>query len=367
MRPAQPLASRWRALLRDAGFVVLLNLGISLLLATFALAAAPAMPLAQRLAVLGTDAIYSQAIGLTVFALIEWPRLTWWWGRPPDVLKLGLVTLLAIPAGVVLGGSAAAWLTGGVAPLASLASLAELATPAGLFILLLTALASLVAVHFLTQRDRLLAERLRAENADIRATSARLQLLQQQIEPHMLFNSLANAHALIDEDPARAQQLIEALSELLRTSMQVSLQPLVTLRQEFDLLQHYLQLMAVRMGPRLAWRLNLPAALERVRVPPLTIQPLVENAVKHGLDPQPAGGCIEISARADGDRLLVEVTDDGIGLQVDDPFATGRIGLDNVRKRLLGSFGEGAGLHLSPRVPHGVRATLLLPRSLDSS
>lgn len=362
-QPPQP-GSRWRTLLRDTAFVVLLNLCITALLAALALGAVPAMPLAQRLAALRIDAVYSQAIGLTVFALIEWPRLTWWWRRPPGVLKLGLVTLLAIPAGVVLGGSAAAWMTGTPALLASLAALA---TPGGIAILLLTALASLVAVHFLTQRDRLLAERLRAENADIRATSARLQLLQQQIEPHMLFNSLANAHALIDEDPPRAQELIEALSELLRTSMQVSLQPLVTLRQEFDLLQHYLQLMAVRMGPRLDWRLDLPSEFEHVRVPPLTIQPLVENAVKHGLDPQPAGGRVEVCVRAEGRQLLIEVTDDGMGLQVDDPFATGRIGLDNVRKRLVGSFGEGAGLQLAPQAPHGVRATLLLPRDHDSS
>lgn len=361
MDGSQPQDSRWRALLRDTVFVVLLNISITLTLAAFALAAVPDMPMAQRLAVLRTDAIYSQTIGLTVFALIEWPRLTWWWRRPPGALKLGLVTLLAIPAGVALGGLVASWLTGLPAPLVSLLH------PAGLATLLLTALASLVAVHFITQRERLLAERLRAENADIRATSARLQLLQQQIEPHMLFNSLANAHALIDEDPARAQQLIEALSELLRTSMQVSLQPLVTLRQEFDLLQHYLQLMAVRMGTRLAWRLDLPAPLEQVRLPPLTIQPLVENAVKHGLDPQPQGGRIDVSVRADGDRLLIEVADDGIGLQVDDPFATGRIGLDNVRKRLVGRFGEGAGLHLAPQAPHGVRATLLLPRLPDST
>ncbi|HYE70033.1 MAG TPA: histidine kinase [Aquabacterium sp.] len=356
----QPQDSRWRALLRDTVFVVLLNIGITLTLAAFALATVPAMPMAQRLAVLRIDAIYSQAIGLTVFALIEWPRLTWWWRRPPGALKLGLVTLLAIPGGIALGGGVASVLTGFPAPLASLMQ------PAGLATLLLTALASLVAVHFITQRDRLLAERLRAENADIRATSARLQLLQQQIEPHMLFNSLANAHALIDEDPARAQQLIEALSELLRTSMQVSLRPLVTLRQEFDLLQHYLQLMAVRMGPRLAWRLDLPAALEGLQLPPLTIQPLVENAVRHGLDPQPQGGRIDVGVREDGERLLIEVTDDGIGLQVEDPFATGRIGLDNVRKRLVGRFGADAGLHLAPQAPHGVRATLLLPRLPDS-
>lgn len=364
MRDPRPRDERWRVLARDTAFVVVLNLVVTLAQAAFAWAWAPQMPVSQRLAVLRVDAVYSQAIGLTVFALIEWPRLTWWWQRPPGVLKLGLVTLLAIPAGVAIGGLVASGLTGLPAPLVSLVSLLH---PAGLATLLLTALASLVAVHFITQRDRLLAERLRAENADIRATSARLQLLQQQIEPHMLFNSLANAHALIDEDPARAQQLIEALSELLRTSMQVSLQPLVTLRQEFDLLQHYLQLMAVRMGPRLAWRLDLPAALEQVRLPPLTIQPLVENAVKHGLDPQPAGGRLDVSVRADGDRLLIEVTDDGIGLQVDDPFATGRIGLDNVRKRLVGRFGEGAGLHLAPQAPHGVRATLLLPRLPASS
>ncbi|MET0334048.1 MAG: histidine kinase [Rhizobacter sp.] len=353
LRPL-PRTGRREVLLRDTGIVLVLNTVVAVVFWLIALALARDAG-GLQLSALGSHLVFSQCIGLSIFGLIELPRLTLWWQRPPGLLPLGLVTLAAIPVGHTMG-----CLIGG-AILGVSASTPDSLEPAVVLVLFTTVLASLVAVHLITQRDRIEAERLRAENADVRATSARLQLLQQQIEPHMLFNTLANAHALIDVEPARAQLMLEALSELLHASMQTGERALVTLQQEFNLLDQYLKLMAIRMGPRLRHTLQLPAELAACRLPPLTLQPLVENAVRHGLDARPEGGSITVTARREGTQVVVEVVDDGQGLAVDDPFAAGRIGLANLRQRLAYAFGDQAGLTLANQSPHGVRATVRLP------
>jgi len=348
-------ASRWRVFLRDAAGVVLLDTLVAGVLTLFVLSATPVADAGRRWWLLCAELVYSQAIGLAIFGLVEWPRLTWWWGRPPRRAVLACVTALAVPVGYLAGSALASVVLG--LPLQPLVR----PNAAVLGAVVVTIAASVVAVFVITQHERLAAERLRAEAADARATSARLQLLQQQIEPHMLFNTIANAHALIEDEPARAQRMLEAMSALLQASMHLNQAPFVGLGQELELVEHYLKLMAMRMGGRLRYTIELPPELAAVRIPPLAVQPLVENAVKHGLDPQPGGGTVRVQARREGDRVLVIVADDGRGLQVDDPFAGGRIGLDNVRKRLAGAFGDAAGLALVPDIPRGVRATLTLP------
>jgi signal transduction histidine kinase len=350
-----PRMTRRRVFLRDAGIVLVLNTVVGIALWLIAVAAAPDAATSLQLQALGHHLVSSQFIGFCIFGLIELPRLTWWWERPASLAALGLVTLIAIPAGHTLGCVLARELFG------IQARLFNTREPAMALVLFTTVVASLVAVHLLMQRDRIEATRLRAENADVRAASARLQLLQQQIEPHMLFNTLANAHALIETEPARAQLMLEALSELMHASMQTGEQPLVTLQQEFTLIEQYLKLMAIRMGPRLRHALQLPAELASCRLPPLTLQPLVENAVRHGLDARPEGGCITVTARRDGDSVVIEVVDDGEGLSVDDAFATGRIGLANLRQRLVYAFGAGASLTLADHLPRGARAMVCIP------
>jgi two-component sensor histidine kinase len=357
MNAPDPLAvpSKRRVLLRDTVLVLALNTVVAAALALIALVLAPQATSPRVGHLLLMHLVFAQAIGLSIFALIEWPRLTLWWQRPPGLLALGGVTVVSIPVGYVLGRGIASALFG--MPVLLPLSI----SPVALLVVFTTVLASLVAVHLITQRDRLEAERLRAENAIVRAASARLQLLQQQIEPHMLFNTLANVHALIDDEPTRAQQLLEALSEMLHASMQTGEQASVTLQQEFNLLEQYLKVMAIRMGARLRYTLVLPPDLATLRLPPLTVQPLVENAVKHGLDAQLKGGSVHVAARREGGRVIVEVIDDGQGLQVDEPFAAGRIGLPNLRKRLGLAFGDTASLALADNPPHGARATLAFP------
>jgi signal transduction histidine kinase len=330
-RPLPAPRGRRRVFLRDLGIVLVLNTVVAVTLWLIVVAMTPGSSSQQQLQALCSHLVFSQCIGLCIFGLIEWPRLTWW-GR----LLAG--ALLGIPAG-----------------------LADALQPAMALVIFTTIVASLVAVHLITQRDDIESERLRAENADVRAASARLQLLQQQIEPHMLFNTLANAHALIETEPARAQQMLEALSELLHASMQTGEQSLVTLQQEFTLVEQYLKLMAIRMGPRLRHSLGLPADLQGARLPPLTLQPLVENAVRHGLDARTEGGSITVTARREGAHVIIDVIDNGEGLTLDDPFAAGRIGLANLRQRLAYAFGDDAGLTLADHLPHGVRATVRIP------
>lgn len=356
---AAPLPKR-RVLLRDALVVLALNCIVALGLTLFAQAALPAdAPMGTRLRVLAVNLVFSQCIGLAIFGLIEALRLTWWWRRPPGLAAMSLATAAAIPAGYLLGGTAASLLTG-----ASVGLLVQL-NPWVLGVGLVTVVASLFAVHFFTQRESLAEQHRRAQAADALTTSARLQLLQQQIEPHMLFNTLANVHALIDDDPPRAQRMLEALSELLHASMQMNVQPRVSLKQEFGLIRHYLQLMSIRMGPRLSYSLSLPAALEGAMLPPLTLQPLVENAVKHGVDGAAAGGEIRVEARREEGRgVVVAVSDNGPGLQGRDPFGSGRIGLNNVRRRLVFAFGDQAGLRVADgEASRGVLARVHFPEA----
>lgn len=201
------------------------------------------------------------------------------------------------------------------------------------------------------------------------ATEARLKLLETQLEPHMLFNTLANLRALIAIDPPRAIHMLDRLNDYLRATLTASrtdaLSGAHTLADEFDRLRDYLELMAVRMGPRLAYTLNLPNALQQHPVPPLLLQPLVENAIRHGLEPQVEGGRIEVSAQPDGTHgLRLEVSDTGVGINAQPPTTlTGGFGLAQVRERVA-SLPGGGRVDVSSPPGGGTRISLRLPLNL---
>jgi signal transduction histidine kinase len=203
------------------------------------------------------------------------------------------------------------------------------------------------------QQARLEASERRALEARQGATEARLRLLQSQLEPHMLFNTLANLRALIAVDPPRAQAMLDRLNTFLRSTLEASRSTRHPLAAEFARLDDYLALMAVRMGPRLQVQLDLPPALRGVPVPPLLLQPLVENAVRHGLEPQVAGGRVEVGAAQDAGRLVLTVRDTGVGLPDGRvPAAQSRpdggFGLEQVRERLATLHGGAARLVVEP-------------------
>ena len=182
--------------------------------------------------------------------------------------------------------------------------------------------------------------RWKQELLQARVTEAQLKLLQGQIEPHFLFNTLANVQSLIDFDPDRAKLMLERFTDYLRASLGQLRGESTTLANEFAMLEAYLGLMQLRMGERLRVQLDLPAELHGIELPPLLAQPLVENAIHHGLEPTIAGGTVSVSARRQDGRLCIEVTDDGQGL--DGPRRRGGNGADTGTVRCSAGAEEGA-------------------------
>ena len=186
------------------------------------------------------------------------------------------------------------------------------------------------------------------------AAEARLKLLETQLEPHMLFNTLANLRVLVASDPERTQLMLDHLIAYLRATLGASRATLHPLKDEFERLRDYLELIAVRMGPRLSYRLDLPDALRGAKVPPLLLQPLVENAIRHGLEPRVTGGSVQVSARTQaaphGTLLALQVRNSGAPLAAPLPpagAAPGRaFGLAQVRERLHTLYGAAATFEL---------------------
>ena len=213
---------------------------------------------------------------------------------------------------------------------------------------------------------------LQAAQAEKQAAEARLAMLQTQLEPHMLFNTLANLRVLIASDPERAQTMLDHLIDYLRATLGNSRNTEHALRDEFARLHDYLTLMQIRMGKRLTFTLNLPDALADVQVPPMLLQPLVENSIRHGLEPQIQGGDIQVSAReiTDGQHAFVElkVTDTGCGISPQNaiaaPSASERFGTTQVRERLSTRYGQAARFELTSRAPEpGTLARIVFPLS----
>ena len=178
-----------------------------------------------------------------------------------------------------------------------------------------------------------------------RAREARVRLLQSQMSPHVLFNSLNGIAELIVKDPAAAEESVRALSDLLRRLLEVGHAPLIPLREERAMVEAYLSLEALRLGPRLGVRWRWDEALQDLEVPPLTLQPLVENAIKHGLAPSRRGGQLEIALDREAGDLVMAVRNTGQGPA--DPSARGfGIGLRNLRDRLGLVYGPQATLDL---------------------
>lgn len=216
--------------------------------------------------------------------------------------------------------------------------------------------------YFFYARGRLIATEARAQTALRTAAENQLKLLVSQLEPHMLFNTLANLRVLIGQDPPRAQAMLDHLNGFLRATLDASRSDSHALSAEFARLSDYLELMQVRMGPRLRGTLDLPDDLSALPVPPLLLQPLVENAIKHGLEPGVTGGQIEVAARRDGQALVLSVRDTGVGLGAA-PADGARFGLQQIRERLAALYGEAATLELSSPVDGrgGALATVRLP------
>ncbi|WP_254063410.1 histidine kinase [Rhodanobacter sp. L36] len=192
-------------------------------------------------------------------------------------------------------------------------------------------------------------------------TVAKLSLLHAQVEPHFLYNTLASAQYLTRSNPAQADEMLGHLITYLRRSLPSVDDTLSMLGDELERARAYLEILKLRMGTRLGLQIDVPEALRITPLPPMMLQTLVENAIKHGLEPKPAGGTVWIFARRDDDTIAITVADDGQGFG-DASGGTG-IGLKNVRERLRLMYDGEASLAVVANVPAGVAATITVPVS----
>ena len=210
--------------------------------------------------------------------------------------------------------------------------------------------------HFFSAKTRQI-------QAERRATESQLRLLQAQIEPHFLFNTLANVQSLMDHDLPKARQMLASFTDYMRASLTTLRGDHSEVAHELALAQSYLQLLQSRMEDRLAFTITADDAARRQPLPPLLLQPLVENAVVHGLEPSIPGGTVRVSAQVHGSQLVLEVQDDGCGLAAPARRSSrpgAGLALANIRQRLLARYGSAASLELSAANP-GTLARITLP------
>ncbi len=224
--------------------------------------------------------------------------------------------------------------------------------------------ALLVTVAEFNRREIISLEAMRAAEADRSALEqetlqARLKTLEAQIEPHFLFNTLANVRRLYETDAVAGETMLQLLMRYLVVALPSMRDELPTLGREAQLIEAYLELQHVRMGRRLSYRVDIAPALRGITVPSMMLLTLVENAIKHGLAPLREGGRIDIGARIDGDHLQLEVADTGRGFGGDSSGMG--TGLANIRARLTAMFGDAAGLTLMSGPARGLLATIRMP------
>ncbi len=205
---------------------------------------------------------------------------------------------------------------------------------------------------------------LQTSQLETMLAQAQLQSLKMQLHPHFLFNALNGISALIPSDPAIADEMLARLGSLLRFSLERAATPETTLREELDFIAQYLELERLQYADRMKVFVDVPDALMDARVPTLILQPLVENALRHGIAPKAEGGRLRVQAEARGPSLRIEILDDGYGPK---PGFTERIGLSNVRQRLHHLYGADGLFELKLRESGGASASITLPLSRGSS
>jgi LytS/YehU family sensor histidine kinase len=187
---------------------------------------------------------------------------------------------------------------------------------------------------------------------------ARLQVMQAQVEPHFLFNTLANIKRLYKADPVLAERMLDRFCEYMQAALPQMRNAVATLGSELGLAEAYLEVQKIRMGDRLVVEIAVPHGERQRPFPPLMLASLVENAIKHGLNPLAEGGVVRVSAESSQQTLRVMVADSGRGFSAS--RGTG-IGLANIRSRLTALYGPAARFTLAPNVPRGIRATIEIP------
>jgi K+-sensing histidine kinase KdpD len=238
-------------------------------------------------------------------------------------------------------------------------------TALGILLAPWTALAALLRQKEAFARHQALAFDLERSELERQALETRLHLLQAQVAPHFLFNTLANMQALVDAGSPQASAVLRSLTAYLRAAVPQLHEPATTLGRELQLVRAYLELMHMRMPDRLQFELHVDESVVLLRCPPTTLLTLVENAVRHGIDPSEEGGRIDIQVQRDRNRCVIRVIDTGVGLrQTDQGLGTG---LSTLRERLQLLFDGDAQLRITAHEPRGVCAELIFPAGTEAT
>ncbi len=304
--------------------------------------------------------VYSQSIGFSILSVIHLLGLF-----HRDGEKRGVDIAIGVVVGSLLGSLLGGLLTGTLDYLLT-NSMSGLGGNLMLGIIFGSAIG-----HFFISRYRMTSAMLELQQHQNRQLGAekelaetQLRLLQAQIEPHFLFNTLSNIHSLIETDPRRASTVLAAFSDFLRASLHRSREGETTLGDEVAMINAYMDIQQARMGERLRFYVDVPQALLCLPCPPMLVQPLVENAVVHGIEPQVEGGRVELRVMTHGARLRIEVSDDGAGL------ASGKCGsgvaLENIRARLHALYGSKAALEITAGQSRGTDVVLEIPLEHDN-
>jgi len=199
------------------------------------------------------------------------------------------------------------------------------------------------------------------EHLEAQLAETRLQMLSMQLQPHFLFNTLNTIAEMVHEDPEAADTMIAGLSGLLRRTLDLGSTQEIPLAEEIDLMSRYLEIQKARFGDRLRVTVSVSERAQDARVPALLLQPIVENAIRHGLAARLDAGRIDVDAAVEGNTLVIRVTDDGTG-GAETINGTERVGIGNTRARLAAMYGERASLTLAPVEAGGARVTIRIQR-----
>ncbi|MBW2441022.1 MAG: sensor histidine kinase [Deltaproteobacteria bacterium] len=300
---------------------------------------------------------FSQSIGLSCCTCVM-AALHFFPGDKPllQAMRVALALVIGSLGGSFLGATASGI---GAAALFDKHGLLQLLTLGVMFGSIITYFFS-SREQIAASREQLQEEKIKRLTSEKKAAEANLKQLQAQIEPHFLFNTLSNVLNLLDTDVDKGKSMLVDFTRYLRTSLVRTRGRRTTLGQELDMIRAYLNIYKVRMEDRLKFSLELPDHLKDVAFPPMLLQPLVENAIKHGLEPKVEGGEILVTVEEENGRLRLAVADTGMGIRGD--YHSG-LGLANVRERLESLYGSRARFILEENLPCGVKATLEVPHA----
>lgn len=301
--------------------------------------------------------IISQCIGISICSLALTALYLF---RPANPLFMLVLVMIAIITGTVVG-----WTLGSIAAGLSISLFEQRFIP----VMILGIMFGSIISYFFSYRERISRsealiqeERIKRLANEKEMAETSLRLLQAQIEPHFLFNTLSNILSLLDADLENGKSMLADFIHYLRTALPKTRGEATTLGQEMEMIQAYLNIFKVRMGGRLRYRLDIPESMKDLPFPPMLIQPLVENAIRHGLEPKIGGGELVIRGQDRQDVIRLEVSDTGLGLN---EHGSSGIGLSNIRERLQSLYGTKGRLILEENRPSGLKATIEVPHGTD--